>query len=105
MGSHRNPSSSADPATATTGSSGPPPVCSVGSSGAAAVGPLALTLGASATAVDDVCRRCDEALRGSSYPRPAQELLHDMISVLVGGGEVAGGDESAGGGNEGEVTH
>ncbi|XP_044983958.1 BEL1-like homeodomain protein 11 isoform X2 [Hordeum vulgare subsp. vulgare] len=67
---------------------------------ASPAGPLALTLGAPAD--DDACRRCDEALRGSRYLRPAMELLRDAVSAVGGGGD---DDESAGGGSEDEATH
>ncbi|CAM0875472.1 unnamed protein product [Alopecurus aequalis] len=75
-----------------------------------AVGPLVLTLGASAAA-DDAYRSCSKrdadapapmmpsVLRGSRYLRPAQELLRDAVSV--GGGEAA--DEENAGGNDDEA--
>uniref|UniRef100_A0ACD5WAE9 Uncharacterized protein n=3 Tax=Avena sativa TaxID=4498 RepID=A0ACD5WAE9_AVESA len=67
----------------------------------ALVGPLALTLGASAAATDDAqaAQVMPSVLRGSRYLRPAQELLRDAVSL----GREAPGDESAGGDDDEEA--
>uniref|UniRef100_A0ACD5X611 Uncharacterized protein n=2 Tax=Avena sativa TaxID=4498 RepID=A0ACD5X611_AVESA len=61
----------------------------------ALVGPLALTLGASAAATDDAqaAQVMPSVLRGSRYLRPAQELLRDAVSL---GREVSGDDNEGG---------